>query len=305
MFNKANPKILAVAFLVLLALVLVVFFTDSDRGRRSFRSELVEFDPGEIDRMHIAPKGADPFDLIRQDSTWRVQTSGKSYPAKQGQIQRTLERVAGLEVSQVVATSSDRWTQYEVSDSLATRIKVQAGDEAVGLRLGKLNFDPQSRSAVTYIRQAGDENVYGVNGFFKRTLASNAEVFMRKTLVEVNPSDINRIEIESPGDKSFVLSRQTNQWQAGEQTADSASVSQYLQEISSLKGNNFADLSAPDMSDSEYQVTIDGTKEIQVRAKKINGQWIIHSSLLAETYFTDPSGDIRNKLFVERSRFIK
>ncbi len=307
MFNKANPKILGIAFAVLLGLVLIVKLGDSQRGERSFKSELIPFSASEINNIRIVPVNSKAYGLEKENDAWKVVKGDQRYPASESQVKRVINQLADLKVNQVVATSSDDWDQYQVSDSLATKVEVKAGGESTGLRVGKLNFDRRTRSATSYVRETEDENVYGVDGFLKMSFGRGPDAYRKKTIVSLENTDgISRIAFDYPSeDSSFVLERNDNQWMVEGQAVDSASAEEYVDNIQNLNGSNFAELKNPDMSNPTYEATISGQPNIEVAAKKIDGQWIVHSSLLPGSYFSDSQGNLRDKLFVSKDSLLQ
>lgn len=306
MFNKANPKILGIVFVVLLGLVLIVKLGDSQRGERSFKSELIPFTAEEINRIHIVPNSSEAYSLLKENDTWKVEKEDQRYPASEDQVQRVIDQLANLKVNQVVATSSDYWDQYEVSDSLATKVNIKTDNESTGIRVGKLNFDRRTRSATSYARQTGDERVYGVDGFLKMSFGRGADAYRKKTIVNLeNTSNVTEISFDYPADSSFVLTRNNKQWMIEGQAVDSASAAEYLNTIQNLNGSSFADMEKADMSNPAYKATISAQKNIEVAAKQIDGQWIIHSSLNQGSYYNDPKGTIRDKLFVSRDSLLQ
>jgi hypothetical protein len=306
MFNKANPKILGIVFAVLLGLVLITKLGGGQRGERSFKSELISFSSEDINNISITPANSDGYSLVKEEGSWKVVKGERSYPASENQVQRVIDQVAGLKVNQVVATSPDDWDQYEVTDSLATKVNVKAGNESIGLRVGKLNFDRRTRSATSYVRQTGDDNVYGVNGFLKMSFGRGADAYRKKTVVSLeDKSAVNQISFDYPSDSSFVMKRNNNRWMVEGQAVDSASAAEYLNTIQNLNGSSFADLQNPDMSNPTYKATISGEENIEVAAKKIGGAWVVHSSQNQASYFSDSKGSIRDKLFVSRDSLLQ
>jgi len=301
MFNKANPKILGAAFVVLLALVLIVQYSGSPRGERSFKSELITFTTDEISEVQINPDNSDSYRLVKEEDSWKVRQGNRLYTANENRVSQVLDQLANLKVNQVVATSPDSWGQYLVSDSLATQVEVNAGDQSVGLRVGKLNFDRRTRSAVSYVRQAGDDNVYGVDGFLKMTFGRDINAYRRRALISLSDlATVSKISFTHPADSSFVLEKKNNHWMIEGQMADSASVAKYINKIKNLKGSTFADVAEPDMSNPTHKVRIEGEQQIEISVKPIDGKWIIHSSLTPDAYFLDSQATIRKKLFISR-----
>jgi len=306
MFNRANPKILGIVFVVLLGLVLIVKLGGSQRGERSFKSELIPFNAEEINNIRIIPANSNSYTLVKEEDTWKVVKGDQRYQANESQVTRVIDQLANLNVNQVVANSSDDWDLYEVTDSMATKVNVKAGGESIGLRVGKLNFDRRTRSATSYVRQTGDDNVYGVNGFLKMSFGRGADAYRKKTIVSLeDKASVNQISFDYPADSSFVLKRNNNQWMVGSQSVDSASAAEYINTIQNLNGSSFANIQEADMSNPTYKATISGKKNIEVAAKEINGQWVVHSSLLPESYFSDSQGNIRDKLFVPRDSLMQ
>src|SRR6056297_1296602 len=102
MFNRANPKILGIVFVVLLGLVLIVKLGGSQRGERSFKSELIPFNAEEINNIRIIPANSNSYTLVKEEDTWKVVKGDQRYQANESQVKRVIDQLANLNVNQVV-----------------------------------------------------------------------------------------------------------------------------------------------------------------------------------------------------------
>ena len=143
MFRKVNIKILAAIFAVLLAIVVLIEVIDSRKGNRTFKSDLVEVLSENVTSIELYPKAANGkrIKLFRENNIWKVESEGKTYNADQSTPGNMISQLNAMTPKSVAATNKDRWEQFEVTDSLGTRVKLfQGTDLLANLVIGKFSF---------------------------------------------------------------------------------------------------------------------------------------------------------------------
>ncbi|MCD6354044.1 MAG: DUF4340 domain-containing protein, partial [Prolixibacteraceae bacterium] len=143
MYRKINNKILAGILAVLLIVVVLVEFIDARKGNRTFRKTLVEVNVPEVTKIEIYPKVANSevIKLYKENDSWKVEMKGEKYNADPSMAGSLVSELNRMKPESVVATKKDKWAQYEVVDSLGTRVKLFNGSsQLTDLIIGKFTF---------------------------------------------------------------------------------------------------------------------------------------------------------------------
>ena len=258
MFRKINNKLLVTVFVILLAIVVLVEFTDSRKGNRTFKSDLVEVVTEDITSIEIYPKAAygKQIKLFRENDNWKVESDGKKYNADPNTAVRMITELNSLKPKSVVATNKENWGKFEVTDSLGTEVKLLKGTEILAdVIIGKFSYQDQ-RNMTSYVRLADDKEVYGVDGMLAMSFNRNLNSFRDRTIIKSNKADWTKLTFSYPADSSFVLEKKGEKWMIGEMETDSASVVKYFNQIASLSDGSFTD-EKPAIS-ATHRLTIEG-----------------------------------------------
>ncbi len=263
MFRKINNKILISVFVVLLALVVLVEFMDSRKGNRTFKSQLVEVQAGDITTIEIYPKANNGklIKLFIENDQWKVESEGKKYNADQLTAGRLLTELNSLKPKSVVATKKENWEKFEVTDSLGTHVKLLKGSTVLAsVTIGKFSYsDP--RNITSYVRLERDKEVYGVDGMLSMSFNRTLNSFRDRTIIKSNQTDWTKLTFTYPSDSSFVMEKKGEKWMIGEMETDSTAVSSYFAAIANLSDGSFAE-DKPDFT-ATHQLTIEGNNMMQ------------------------------------------
>lgn len=263
MFRKINNKVLILIFAVLLVLVVFVQMMDTKKGGRTFINDLVNVTADEVTSIELYPKANNGkrIKLYRENDSWKVESEGKKYNADQSSAGRMISELNNLKTKSVVSTKKESWGKFEVTDSLGTQVKLLNGTNVLAdLVVGKFSFS-QPRNTTSYVRLAGDKEVYGVDGMLGMTFNRNLNSFRDRTIIKSSKTDWTKLTFSYPADSSFVLEKIGEKWMIGDMVTDSAAVAQYFTKIANLSDGNFADVKpifAP-----THRLTIEGNNGMQ------------------------------------------
>lgn len=322
MYKKLNIKSLSIIFAVLLILVIIIFYIDSKKGERTFRSNIVDIDTSKVTSILIYPKRSnlEAVEIQRKGSLWKVKSGQKLFNADENIVNNILKTLTELKPKRVAATDKSRWKEFEVTDSLATRVKLITGKKTqADIYFGKFSYQqPKNQMAYyynqqgtinTYVRIAGDKIVYVVEGYLGMTLNRELNDFRNKSILKSNKSNWTRLSFTYPADSSFYLAKEEGKWLVNGLPADSASVAEYLNSISWLSSSDFIDDQKPLHSEPEFILKIEGdnfTRPIQIKAFKTDtaNRYLITSSLNEGTFFSGRKSKLAEKIFTGKSRFL-
>ena len=307
MYRKLNIKILAIIFSILMIVVVLTEMADSRKGGRTFREELVDVSPDEVTSLEISPKveGNKVIKLLKENDSWFVESGDKRYRADPSLPSAMINELNSMKPESVVATGDERRVQYEVTDSLGTRVKLFSGNNLLAdLIIGKFSFS-QPQKMTSYIRLEGDKVIYGVDGMLGMSFNRNVDSFRDRTVIKSNSSDWSRLVYKYPADSSFTLEKAAEGWTVNGQPADSASVAEYFNAIRNLSDSRFAE-NKTGMSVT-HSLLIEGNNDME--KVEINGYYqedgvfMVESSQNRGNIFE--SKELAEKIFISSSSLLE
>lgn len=295
-------KILIAVFLVLAIGLTVSMIVDSKSKKATFKSELIDIDTNSVSKIAIKSKAApEGFELIKQDEKWFVKVKDKQFPADDRLIKGIVQQLDLVKTKRVASKSKDKWTEYEVSDSLGSFITIYEGNSVTAdFIAGKFSFtqsqNPYQRQPDihSYIRLAGENETYLTDGMFSMMFNRDANSFRNSTLVGCKKDDISRISFMYPADSSFVLEKADNKWKVNGTPADSAKTAQFVNDLCFRSIRNYSTQDSP-VGNANYTITIEGTnmQAITLKAFAVNeNEYMLTSSQNEGTTFALSKTDL-------------
>lgn len=317
MSNKLNNKKL---LLILAALALIFFATDYFREHKkqqgALPEQLLTFDTTAVQSIGIAQHGPkkETIQLVKQNNQWQVNDAKRNLtaPVAPGVINELFTTLKNLTPQRMVAKKRTQWSQYDLTDSLATQVTIQLNPgNAVTLYVGKFKYQqsPQQQygyggiNGTTYVR-TNNEAVYAVKGFLAMSINKGFNGWRNNLFLKTDKEAISNITLT--GNQQFVLSQNENQWLIDGQPTDSTTVAKYLALFTNRKEHQFADQFKPKRA-ADYRLSISGNNSTlcTVQCWKEEENYYLQSSLNPDTYFTSTADGLVHELFVKPQHFIK
>ncbi len=324
MLNKfLNTKTLVILLIIVLG---IYFISDMfENEDRTFRSDLVSIDTAEITKIVIVPKigGGDEVSLTRTGSSWDLKSAGKSYKSDGSVIKNVLARLSLLKPERVAATSSSKWTEFEVTDSTSSRVKLYVGDEVGSeIYIGKFSYTqpPQGQGQMqqrqqqgkmsTHVRLAGEDEVYVVDGFLKMEIQANVDAYRDKTLVAANENDLTRLTFKYPDNDNFTLTRENDKWMINGIEADSANAAKYLQGLKRVTSTNFIDNIDQAGNQAAFSVKFEGNNMLPVEIKAFPimdtiNKFVVTTSRIPDAKFSGGKNNLFENIFPVKGDLVK
>ena len=159
----------------------------------------------------------------------------------------------------------------------------------------------------SYVRLAGEKEVFAVEGFLRMMFSRSASEFRDRTLLQVSGNELSRIAIQTPGEQ-FSLTKSENNWMVDGLLADSAAMADYLSGIRQLTSSAFIEDEAHVSGAPTHTVTLEddsGTRIGQVKAWFSDSTDIaVTSSLNPGTIFDGTANDLFSKVVRQQSAFL-
>jgi Domain of unknown function (DUF4340) len=199
--NKfAKPLIV---LLVLLVVWVAVKVSRRDPSRPDTDKALVvSVDTSGIGRIEIV-RGAESVRLEHGVDGWTVTTEYGPKPAEGEAVASALTNLNGISTTDVISHNPDKQQEFMVDDAGGTRVSLYGPGGAVieELIVGKLGGFESQQGAIaqgrinenqfhSYIRRAGTDNVYKVQGFFGGLLGTDPQQWREHDVMKFHPAQL-------------------------------------------------------------------------------------------------------------------
>jgi len=316
-----NRRLFIVLAGLLLVLVLTVIFK-IPKERSTLKGSLVEIDTAEVTKIIIVPKisAGKPFEFARENDRWTVRQDNIIATPMKGAVGSIFMEMLAIKPQSLAARGKSLFAEYELTDSLGTRIKFlnSKGKTLADIIMGKFTYKQVDNPygggyggnnivGTSFVRLSQDDNIYAVDGFLAFSFAGGFNDWRDKSFLKCKKEDVTKVSFTLPADSSYTLVLKDSTWFAGSQRSDSAKTSNYLNSIGLIDGQDFADGFKP-ASMPEYQMIIEGNNLLNVTIKCFKGEgpdnYILNSSQNPDIYFTCKRSGIFDQLFKPLNYFL-
>jgi hypothetical protein len=322
MSKRFDNKRLIILLAGLIAIMLFTTIIRNPKENATLKSRIIEFDTSDVSKIILYPKLSknNPVEFNRINSKWAVQQGTITSATQKGAVQNILSEVVNIKPQSLAAMSKSKWEEFELSDSLATRVKFlnKSGKIIGDLMVGKFTYKQGNEQSggyggnniqgTSFVRLYNEKEVYGVDGFISFYFSGSFNDWRDKTLASFNPADVINVTFTYPADSSYKLIKKDLKWYVDNQPADSTKITNFLNELRSLNGQDINDSFKPVLNPT-YQLLVEGNNLLSLNVKCYENsnqdEYILNSSLNPEIYFSCKRNGIFEKLFKPRNFFLK
>jgi len=319
MSGKFNNRTLLIVFLGLAGILVLSRVFTAKKAERTLVADLVEIDTGRISSIYIYPQAEQGAELTfsKKGRAWIVSKDELSVPADKYSIGHTMEELLNLKVDRLVARSEEKWPEFQVTDSLGTRVIVKEGKKTtLDMIIGRFNYQPppggytgygqQYGTGITYVRNSDEDEVYAVEGFLAMSVNQGFNNWRDQNICSLTKDQITKVVFDYPADSGFVAQKLDVNWTINGILADSTSMAQYLDGLSRKSHGNFADGFSP-LSTPLFQVSFEGMNmdPLLIRVYSQDGdELILHSTINPDSYFRITRNGLFKDIFRSSAGFI-
>jgi hypothetical protein len=307
-----NKKLLFILSGLIVILFLTVLFKIPGE-RATLKERIVEFDSTQISRIILDQKSSTdkPVEFFRNNGKWNVQQGSIVSVSRQYEVDNIIMEILSIKPQNLVTKNKSKWSEFEVTDSTGTRIKIlnKKGKPMADLIVGRFSYKQVSNPSglygrnniqgTSYVRVTGEEEVYGIDGFLSLSFNRTFNDWRDNTLVDVNKNDITSIKFIYPADSSFSMTRKETKWFIDKTQADSSAVEEFLTTLTNIDGQDFDDNFKPD-ANPDLQMVIEGNNLLNISIKcyrRADGDFVINSNLNPDIYFSSKADGVFRQLF--------
>ena len=307
-----NNRTLLLIFLAGLVVFFGTKFLRKDHSS-SFYPVISAIDTVKVDRIKFNSSMPQPeeFELVRSGSGWEAKKGNMRVAAASANVTGVLSQLSDLNAERIVTKDAGRYPEFEITDSLATRIMAFDGDkELVDLRVGGFRFDQATRSASAFVRKDDKPEVYQVDGFVVMSLKQRFDQYRDKTIVNTDANDLSKLEWMDANGRKEALQNEEDVWYyAGMEAVDSVKMKSYLASLVNSRGAEFADENSISGKTAIEKLTLYGNNMVQpIVISAYNNRdalkpFLIHSSLNPDAVFLADSMGIYKQVFADIRQF--
>jgi len=322
MSKRYNNKKLLYLLAGLVALLVFTLIVKVPREKATIKSKIIELDTSEVAKILLYPKvsSGKAVEFNRNNNKWVVQQGNIVAATREGAVQDIFMEILNMKPQSLASVSKSKWKDFELTDSLATRVKFmnKKGKIIADLMIGKFSYKQPDNpyggyggyniQMTSFVRAYDENEIYAVNGTIGISMNRKFDEWRDNKFVHFEKKDVANIRLTFPSDSGYVLAKKDAYWTVGDQKADSAAVANYLNNISSLNGQDFKDNFKP-AANPAFQLQADGSNLLNFTVKCYPGdspdEYILNSSLYPEIFFPSKKNGIFEQLFKPRSNFLQ
>ncbi len=310
MFKIVSTKTLLLLITVLLAVLALNKF-QSQKSENTFNEDFVKIDSGAVTQLIIYPKNekGKEIKISRNGKNWELQYDKQKTSADRDAVRNLLASFVKVKALNLGAQDKSGWKSLQIDDSTGTHLKFITATKSYDFMLGKFSYNSSSRNGMSYIRNKNEEKVYAVEGYMSLLMNEGLVTWRKKTVISGNKNNWTSLTFSYPGDSSFILNKQNNQWLLNGGNADSSKVNQFLTTLETLNSAAFVENYTPS-STPLYSLTINGNNQAQTinvlaYASDSIQKFILHSNLNNDAYFSDGKSNLAHQVFVGKASLLK
>ncbi len=304
----------------LIILFLGIKWYQKNITEKTLSTELFKIDTSKVTELYLYPVCEKNQEILfyKEGKEWKVKKDKIIAETDNQTIKNLLSTLKDIKVKSLVTKDKNKWSDYQVTDSTATRVKIVQGKKIVAdVYIGRFSYEPSARNygmyggggvmGTTYIRPNKENEVYAVDGFLVFTFNQNFNSFRKLNLTKFETSQVEKLIFKYPGDSSFTVELKNNKWMIDSSPADSSKVVSFINRISYKSSTNFNDNFNPQENALLYSVTIQGkninSNTIEAYAWK-NDTMVVNSSANPKSWFNFNITELKNEIFVPKASFL-
>lgn len=229
---------LLVAVVLLVALGVGLYFSNRQKAAEAAKPpadappKIVALTEGDITKIDIKKKGADPLVLQKDNGKWQL-TAPKPYPGDQDAISQLVASVANISGDNVVEDKPSNLSAYGLN---APSLEVDVTGKGGKVSKFEIGDDTPTNSG-SYAMLEGNPKVYTVASYVKSGIDKSANDLRDKRLLTFDQDKVSRVELAAKK-QDIEFGRDKDQWQIVKPKplrADSAQVDDLLRKLKDAK----------------------------------------------------------------------
>lgn len=203
---KTTILLASILGILIVATVGAIIVSKNKNAKNAAAGALLSINLNDVDKIEINSNGKKQ-ELAKTSGEWIVSSSG-NLKADRDDVNVLLDEAKKIKKSNTVSKNPDNKASFGVDES-GTEVKFFKGDEQLAdIFIGKSGSDFNS----TYVRAAGDDNVYAAEGLIEHYF--NVEDFRDLAIFNFDKEKVAEIKLEQAGKDAVILQKKDGAWKA-------------------------------------------------------------------------------------------
>jgi Domain of unknown function (DUF4340) len=225
-----------------------------------------EVSKDEISKLQI--KTADStIDMKKKGAAWVI--GPKEYPADADRVKEMLDAIASLKLTALISESKN-YIRYDLNQAKKLAVKALSGETVLReFEIGKAASTYQH----TFVKLAGDPNVYHARGYFRTKFDNTLDTFRNHSVLTFPKEKIREVEIVNGKDKFIIAGKETPDKKTEDKTekkpsdappkkVDGEKLNRLVSNLSDLECESYLEgADKKEFKDPVFSVTLKGEKE--------------------------------------------
>jgi len=192
------------AILIIIIILLSSYLLLYNRDRTHYRlPDIPKVSEMNITKLEIGKSGNNVI-LNKKDSSWYIDPKG--YPADKAKVKNMLDVIKKLKLTDLVSESKN-YIRYDLNDNKKITVTAWSGNSLkIEFEIGK----PATTSRHTYIKIAGNPNVYHARGNFRAKFDQTSENLRDMIVMSLEQNDIREILIKKQNKEMLISQKQVD-----------------------------------------------------------------------------------------------
>jgi len=184
------------------------------------------------------------FILVREENKWLITHGTRTVEALPKTVSKLLQPLQKVQTYDMVAQQSSAWKNFGMDEAQATRVQLyQKGEMLEDFWLSPLTVKDSLHQLLTYVRLAGEDEVFEVSGELSRAFQLPFHRFRDPTVLRLDSLiEITALEYFLSPDSSLYFAK-ADHWQHENYAPllDSTIVKTFLKNLETVESTAFAD----------------------------------------------------------------
>jgi hypothetical protein len=319
MYRKIKTRRLLLIAAILILAVAGLTLKDYFIGDRSFRKFVISVDTNNISSLSISTGILLPktITIFKDQNSWKVKGNEQTYSADPSVISKIVSDLASLKIESLAANSSMNWSEFEVTDSSATKVSIEenGNKKSTTIFIGKFSYQRPTNQyerqgkLSTYVRVAGQQETYCVDGFLRMNFTTDVNNYRNKSITKTSSELFSKLIFTYAGDSSFTLEKDNKKWVINGIPVDSLKAAGYLSDLEHLSSAEFAD-TVKHNAQASFTLKIEDSAlpipiEIKAFKREFGDGYLVNSSYNPEALFNGSAQNLVSKIFRRKQSFLK
>jgi len=293
-------------WVVFIFALVIAWQTFVPKALPEFEAELWQIDTTSVTSVHWM-NTAGEFTLVREGKKWLITHHTRTVAALPKTVEKLLTPLQSVPTQDPISVKIADWKKYGVDEATAIRGQVYDHDAILeDFWVSPLTEKDSLGMAKTYVRLAGQEEIFRVDGKLSQVFRMPFHQFRDATVLELDSLlEINTLEYFLQSDSSLFFAK-AQHWQNDTVATvlDSSVVQSFLATLQTVHSTDFADrfdeTRIPETFHRALELGIATQPTIRIECYQ-DSTWqmtfVLHSSQNPGTYFESDSTGLYQRFF--------